>query len=153
MSMTECFNGRRGGGRTMTWADTRVGAALAVLAVEGRRSRERSARSVQKEGRRRGRGRRVEREHAKNAQSASASVEFFGRLHLAAGASSINEALLRVMSVLWVPRAFPNSSANILISVCLTKCEDGVVSLFLCAPRDFAHFARFAQVQRVANFT
>ena len=73
--MTECFNGRSGGGRAMTWADTKVSAALAVLAVEGRRSREGSARSVPKEGRRQGRGRRVEREHAKNAQSASANVE------------------------------------------------------------------------------
>ena len=38
-SMTECFNGRSGGGgaQAMMWADTRVSAALAVLAVEGRR--------------------------------------------------------------------------------------------------------------------
>ena len=52
--MTECFNGRsgRGGAQAMMWADTRVGAALAVLAVERRRARERSVRSVQKVGRR-----------------------------------------------------------------------------------------------------
>ena len=54
VSMTECLNGRSGGGgaQAMMWADTRVGAALAVLAVERRRARERSVRSVQKVGRR-----------------------------------------------------------------------------------------------------
>ena len=65
--MTECFDGRsgRGGAQAMMWAHTRVGAALEVLAIKGRRSRERSARSAGKTTRTRTRTRMKSGERAR----------------------------------------------------------------------------------------